>query len=85
MYNIGGGGGVLIYPCLSHLTVDRTQLSERSTGPSPNGNTSNIGAFMVFFSKDCTQFPRLPYSLPDCRLPYSLPDWIFVATLNILV
>ena len=41
-------GGVLVCCCLGHLTVDHASLSRWSTVPTPNRDTSNIWALLLF-------------------------------------
>ena len=43
----GGRGGVLIFSCFIHLTIDHASLSRRSTVPTPDGDTSNIWALIT--------------------------------------
>lgn len=44
----GRGGGYSSVACLSHLTVDQSFLSRRSTGPPRGEDTSNGRALISF-------------------------------------
>ena len=43
-----GGGRTHLLLALSHLTIDHACLSRRSTVPTPNRHTSNLGAHDIF-------------------------------------
>ena len=46
----GAGGACRRAPCIiSHLAIDQSSLSRRSTVPTPNRDTSNILALITFF------------------------------------
>ena len=74
----GGGRAYSFVACLSHLATDHAPLSRRSTGPTPNRDTSNIWALITFF-------PSVVYSVVDffC-LGYTLPVSPSVATIHLL-
>ena len=46
----GGGGGYAFAACLSRLTLDHASLSRRSTVPTPNRDTANVWALIMFLS-----------------------------------
>ena len=50
MEDYGGGGVYSFVACLGHLTIDHASLLRRSTVPSPNGDTSDIGAVIALLS-----------------------------------
>ena len=43
-------GGILIFACLIHSTVDRASLSRRSVVPTPNRNTPNTSSLTTLLS-----------------------------------
>ena len=52
----GGGaqGGVLVFvACLRNLAIDHASLSNRSSGPAPDRDTSNFWALNMWFAMHC--------------------------------
>ena len=68
------GGGLNFISCFSHLTIDHASRSKRSTVPTPNRDTSNIGALNTFF----------PCYIETVCLSYPLPVSPSVVTICLL-